>query len=77
VAINREPYFLTTPRTTWTLGANQPKSYLSAVTSAKRKLNSLGLLAIPAFTSSLSSVTDTLSYNWDFAYANEFLVVVD
>jgi len=58
-------------------GANQPKGYLRAGTCAKGKLTSRGLLAIPAFTLSLSSVTDALNYNWDFAYAKEFLVALD
>ena len=34
-------------------------------------------LAIPAFTTSLGSVTDTLNCNWDYAYANEFPVAVE
>jgi len=29
------------------------------------------------FTASLGSVTDTLNYNWDCAYANEFPVAVE
>jgi hypothetical protein len=34
-------------------------------------------LAIPALTVSLGSVTDTLNYNWDCAYANELSVAVE
>jgi len=30
-------------------------------------------LAIPALTTSLGSVTDTLNYNWDCTYANDLL----
>jgi hypothetical protein len=35
-----------------------------------------GSLDIPALTASMGSVTDTLNYNWDYAYANEFPVGV-
>jgi hypothetical protein len=35
------------------------------------------VLAIPALTASLVSVTDTLSCNWNCAYADEFPVVVE
>jgi hypothetical protein len=38
-------------------------------------VTSLALLVVPAFTSSLNSVTE--NYNWDFAYTKEFLVAVD
>jgi len=34
-------------------------------------------LAIPALTSLLGSVTDTLNCNWERAYANEFTVAVE
>jgi len=57
--------------------SQQPKGYLREGTCAKRKLTSRGLLDIPAFTLSLSSVIATLNYIWDFAYAKEFLVVLD
>ena len=56
---------------------NQPTKHTKEITeggdlreSASRRPS--GCLAIPALTASLGSVTDTLNYNWDCAYANDF-----
>jgi hypothetical protein len=34
-------------------------------------------LGVPALTTSLGSITDTLNYKWNCAYANGFLVAVE
>ena len=50
---------------------NQPKSWGWRLVG-KHKSMSLGLLAIPVLTKLLGSGTDTLNYNWDCTYANDF-----
>ena len=72
-----------TPKTSWICllpvyhGAPVARSQTTkGLSCAERELTSRGLLAIPAFILSLSSVRDT-NYNWDFAYAKEFLFAVD
>jgi hypothetical protein len=50
------------------------KNTVAAATNQPNKqTKELTELAVPALTTSLWLVTDTLNYNWDCAYANDFL----
>jgi hypothetical protein len=58
---------------------NQPTKQLTEGRRPERRRKSmpLGRLDIPALTASLGTVTDTLNFNWDCAYANEFPVAAE